>query len=299
MRKDCLGPLSFLLIVCALRLFLYADDARCEQRKHFLWKAESKTTTLYLLGSLHFLKEENYPLPQEIEAAFDASAVLAVEANINDVGGIDITKLMESAFYTGTDTLEKHLSRETYETVRKRLEGSGMPPELIARQKPWFLALTLTSLELAKMGFDPAYGIDKHFLSRAQGKKKIIELESIDYQINLLSGFSDREQELFLSSTLKDLDLIRSEAGILVKAWENGDVKEMEALLSKSATNDKGLSSISHKLLDERNAKMCARIEEFLKTKESYIVVVGAAHLIGKKGIVEMLRRKGYPVKQL
>ena len=64
-----------------------------------------------------------------------------------------------------------------------------MPLELINRQKPWLLALTLEALELMKLGFDPQYGIDAYFLSKAQGSKKILELEGVDEQFNLLSEF--------------------------------------------------------------------------------------------------------------
>ncbi len=156
------------------------------------------------------MKKENYPLNRKIDDAFDKSDVLVVEANVNDVSQIDLQKLMEKALYQDGDTLERHLSPETYELIKKEW-ALGIPLELIQQQKPWFLASTLTALQLAKLGFDPNYGIDKYFLSKAQGRKKILELESLDYQINLLSGLSDNDQELFLLYTLKDLSRLDQE----------------------------------------------------------------------------------------
>jgi uncharacterized protein YbaP (TraB family) len=240
-----------------------------------------------------------YPLNKKIEDAFDKSEVLVVEANINDIGQIDIQRLLETAFYSGNETLEKHVSRETYELVKKEFGGLGIPLELVNKQKPWFLALTLTSMELVKLGFDPSYGIDIYFLSKATDKKNIKELESIDYQINLFSKFSDNDQELFLLYTLKDINVLGQEVDKLMQAWTSGDTKTMESIISKSIGDDRRMSSIYEKIIYERNRNMALRIEELLRTKQTHFVIVGAGHLIGNKGIIEILRGKGYDVEQL
>ena len=86
-------------------------------------------------------------------------------------------------------------------------------------QKPWFLALSLQAMELMRLGYDPQFGVDYYFLSRAQGKKRIFELESLDEQLSLLSGFSDNEQEQFLLYTLKTLNSMGSQVEVLVRAW--------------------------------------------------------------------------------
>jgi uncharacterized protein YbaP (TraB family) len=292
MRRKAAEILSVFCIIFFLISSAYAE-------KTFLWKVQSKTTTVYILGSIHFMKKEMYPLNKKIEDAFDKSQILAVEANVNDVSKIDIQKLLETAFYTGNDTLENHVSKETYELVKREFEGLGFPILVINKQKPWILALTLTSLELAKSGYDPEYGIDIHFLSEASGRKEIKELESIDYQINLLSGFSDMDQEAFLLYTLKDLNSLDTEVDQLIRTWKTGDAKGMESLLIKSLHEDQKLTLVYGKLLYERNRNMVSKIEGFLKTAETYFVIVGAGHLVGDKGIIEMLRKKGYLVEQI
>ncbi|MGE5237179.1 MAG: TraB/GumN family protein [Chloroflexota bacterium] len=290
--------LMCVLALVHILLFLRVD-ALAEPGKHFLWKVQSSSGTAYLLGSLHFLRRDAYPLPRSIEDAFDSSEILVVEANINDLSRVDVAKLLERAFYEGGDSLERHLSKETYDAARRRLEDNGLPPQLVNRQKPWYAALTLTSLELMKMGFDPNYGIDSYFLTRAGGRMKIVELESIDFQVDLLSGFSDREQELFLKYSISDLDLIRSEADTLLRVWRNGDVRGLESLLGKSAANEHGMSSIYEKLFSARNAQMTSKIEGLLRMRDTCFVIVGAGHLVGEKGILEALKRKGYSVHQL
>jgi uncharacterized protein YbaP (TraB family) len=280
-------------------LVFFVQDALSQSQKSFLWKIQSKTNTVYVLGSLHLSKKEIYPLKQKIENAFDQSDFLVVEANVNDIKKIDIQKLMESAFYPANDALEKHVSPETYEWVKKETSGLGIPFELINKQKPWFLAMTLMSLEGIKLGLDPNLGIDKYFLSRAEGKKKILELESLDYQVSVLSGFSDKDQELFLIYTLKDLNMREQEVSQLIQAWISGDTQGMESILTRSVSEDKRFSTIFEKLIFERNRRMVSKIEDFLRTKETYFVIVGAGHLVGNQGVIELLRGKGYLIEQL
>jgi len=286
-------------ILFLLNSFVYLQESGSADSKSFLWKVQSKTNTVYLLGSIHLFKKELYPLNEKIEEAFDQSELLAVEANITDTRQLDLQKLIEKAIYLDDDTLEKHVSKETFELIRKRAEGLGLPLELINKQKPWFLGLMFTSVEFLKLGFDPNYGIDKHFLSKADGKKRILELESLDYQINLLSNFNDHDQELFLLLALKDANTQSQEVKELLQAWTTGDAEGLERIVTKSIDEDKRLSSIYEILITDRNKNMASKIADFLKMKETYFVIVGAGHLVGNKGIVEILKAKGYCVEQM
>jgi uncharacterized protein len=299
MQKNSFRIFSTAWLVCLFSLSVLVCEAASQQQHNFLWKVQSKTNTVYLLGSVHFMKKDIYPLNTQIEDAFQHSDILVVEADINDVGRIDLQKMLGAAFYSEGDSLEKHISAETFERVKKEFGESGMPSLLITRQKPWVLALTLESLRLMQAGFDPAYGIDVHFLSKAQGQKKIRELESIDYQIDLLSGFSDSEQEAFLRYTLNDLDSLEQNIDILITAWKNGDVRAMESVMVQGVKADRAAASMYDKLIYERNRSMARKMEDFLKTNETYFVIVGAGHLVGEKGIVEVLKSKGYQVQQL
>jgi hypothetical protein len=297
-RKVDRALLAGLILLLFVSLFP-VQDGGAQQRNNFLWSVRSKTTTVYILGSIHFLRQADYPLNPAIETAFNGSNTLVVEANVNDPGKQDLQNLLTSAVYPGNDTLQKHLSPEVYRLVEQEAGNLGLPIELIQKQRPWYLALTFEALELMRLGFDPKYGIDIHFLSRAQGNKKIKELESLNEQINLLSGFSDPDQELLLLYTLKDLNIVSGEMDDLMKAWGAGDVKGIESILTRAAKEEPKLAPMLKKLIDDRNTKMVSKIEGFLKTREIYFVVVGAGHLVGKKGIIDMLKEKGYLVQQL
>ena len=299
MKKQTI-KLSVLFSLLVIFLFaVLAQDSLAQSKKSFLWKVQSKTNTVYVLGSIHYLKKEIYPLDEKIEKAFDQSNILGVEANVDHISKMDVQKLVESAFYSGDETLEKHLSPEAFELVKKQLTELGGSIETANKYRPWFLALSLASIEIVKLGFDPNYGIDRYFLSKATEKKKIVELESLEYQINLFSNLSEKDQELFLLYTLKDIKVLERELDKLTKAWTAGDVKGIELIMTRSIKEDKKLIPVYEKLVIERNKKMVTKIEDYLKEKETFFVIVGAGHLVGNQGIIELLKGKGFLLEQL
>jgi uncharacterized protein YbaP (TraB family) len=105
------------------------------------------------LGSIHLLKKEIYPLHRKIEEAFDRSDVLVVEADVNRLDPKVLQKLMETAFYPENETLESHVSPETFSLIKKEFAEMSFPLELIQKQKPWFLALTISALSYVKWGW--------------------------------------------------------------------------------------------------------------------------------------------------
>ncbi len=299
MKKQTI-KLSFIFSLLVIFLFaVFAQDSFSQSKKSFLWKVQSKTNTVYVLGSIHYLKKEMYPLDEKVEKAFDQSNILGVEANVDNISKMDVQKLVESAIYSGDETLEKHLSPEAFELVKKHLAELGASLEAANKYRPWFLALSLASIEIAKLGFDPNYGIDRYFLSKATEKKKIVELESLEYQMNLFSALSEKDQELFLLYTLKDIKVLEQELDKLIKAWTTGDEKGIELIMTRSIKEDKKLIPIYEKLVIERNKKMGSKIEDYLKEKETFFVIVGAGHLVGNQGIIELLKRKGFLLEQL
>lgn len=293
------GRNAVTVVLLVLVLFCEVNGSSARNGKNFLWMVRSSKGTVYLLGSVHLMKENVYPLDSQIEGAFRKSDVLAVEANIDKFNSAEAGHIAKKALYPSGDSLGKHLSERTYDLVKREALKLAIPLEIIDAERPWFVALTFTSFELVSEGLDPRYGIDEHFLSEAEGKKKIVELESIDYQINLLSNLSENEQEIFLRYTLKDLQRLGSETAKMLHAWKTGNAEEMAALVSRDSGEDKELASFYGRLLYDRNRTMAAKIEGFLRTDRTYFVVVGAGHLVGKKGIVSILREKGYQVEQL
>jgi uncharacterized protein YbaP (TraB family) len=268
--------------------------------KLFLWKATSPTTEVYLFGSIHLGTKDFYPLAREIEAAFERSKYLVVEA---DETKLDVTKLqqlaLEHGLYGPPDSLSKHASPETMKALGTLCENLGLPVASVEQMKPWLLAMTLSSLSLVKLGYSPDLGIDRHFSRAAKDKKEILELESMEFQIKLLAGLSDELQTKFLELTVEEAGNAKDRMEKIVAAWKKGDAAAIdEEMLKKRAGKNAAQAEFQAKLIDERNVSMAKKIGEYLKTKDVHFVVVGAAHLIGEKGIVRLLEKDGFKVEQ-
>ncbi len=270
--------------------------------KLFLWKATSETTQVYLLGSIHMAKKEIYPLAKEIEQAFERSKYLVVEV---DQGKVDPGKIqqmvLERGMYKEGESLSTKLPKEKLKRVQDLVEKVGIPMEQADRLKPWLLALTASVMSLQKLGYDPKQGIDQHFLDAAKEKgKEVKELETVEFQLDLLSGFSDELQDLFVSATLEELNVLEKQMDQIFGAWKKGDAKEMEKItLTEGMAKKPEMAPFKVKMLDDRNVGMAKKVEEYLKTKDVYFVVMGSAHLVGEKGVVELLRKKGVKVEQV
>jgi uncharacterized protein YbaP (TraB family) len=265
-----------------------------------LWQIRSNTNTSYILGSIHFLKKNIYPLNKKIENAFEESDVLVVEANLSIDKIAEATLLiMQRGMFQGDRTLKKAVLKKTYTLAEKRLKEYGMDISNFQKFKPWLLSMTITSFELIKLGFDPNFGIDKYFLDKALRKKEILELEGAEFQVNLLDSFSAEQQDKFLFYTLKEASKSKKQVEGMVKAWSEGNAFEMEKILYESIQNLPELKNFYRKLIDGRNEKMVEKIESFLKRGKKFFIVVGAGHLIGKNGIIQLLRNRGVNLIQL
>jgi uncharacterized protein YbaP (TraB family) len=162
--------------------------------------------------------------------------------------------------------------------------------------KIWMAAITSTVIPMLKTGSDPNLGIDKHFMESVKAPQRIEQLETIESQLELLDSGTDAEQDQFLADSLKHAPQILEITGRMQKAFFDGDAAEMQKLIEESKT---GSDAMTKKLVDDRNVVMTGSIERYLKGKEQVFVVVGAAHVVGPKGIVQLLRDHKYKVEQL
>ena len=199
-------PLFFILFLITQLLFL--NGVVSGQERHFLCKVTSARNSVYLLGSIHILKEEHYPLSPIFEEVFHETDVVVFEANLDSLQGQKIQSLMlQKGMYLNGKTLKDNVSEETYALLEKTLENYGLPVELFELFRPTTLALTLNVLEAQTLGYSPEYGVDRYFFDKSKREEKEIRaLESAEFQIELLFSLSESEQELYLKQTLLELD---------------------------------------------------------------------------------------------
>jgi hypothetical protein len=282
-------------------VLLMPGSALCAQRqsgKSCLFKVTSRGGTVYLLGSIHFMKESNYPLRETIERVFRASSNVVFEVNMADMDSPDTQVLMLSkSIFNDGNTLENNLSPAVYRRLGEKAGEFGLDMEMFSRFKPWSVAMTLIGLKLNQLGFDPAMGVDRYFYAKALASgKRTFGLETMAYQIGLFDSLSMREQEMLVRQTLDDFDTMESEMGEMLLSWTNGDVGHLESMLLENFGDYPGLYE---KFLVRRNRNWLSRIEVFLNQERDWFVVIGAGHLLGPDGLVNLLRRKGYTVEQM
>ena len=293
-KSGILGALA----VIAFYQVITVGEVKDSLARSPIWKIQKEANKVYLLGSVHLLKKEDYPLPEPLEKAFADSEKLVEEVNLEELEN-PVTQQMILAKGLNKDnkTLQQLLSPETYELARQQVETLGLDLKEFARFKPWLLDLTVTALALERLGFDPKYGIDKHFFDRAKRERKeILSLETIEYQIDRFDGMSPKMQETLLQQSLKEIHTIGEEFAEILKAWRAGDTKALESTLLESFRE---YPEVYSQLVVERNANWMPRLESFLRQKENYLVVVGAGHLLGNDGLLALLKAKGYAVEQL
>jgi uncharacterized protein YbaP (TraB family) len=268
-----------------------------ETPKSCLWSIQKGSHRLYLLGSIHFLKSDAYPLAAAIENAYSSSRKVVFETDMNAMLDPAVAqKMMQLALYPQGQTLDRQLRPETLNRLKAKMNELGLPMQQFSRFKPWFIALTLAQLELQRMGFNPAYGVDMHFFGRAKNDQKQTGfLEPIDFQLNLLAKMSTTDQDALLIQTLEEMDMINELAADLLAYWKSGDAQNLYELLNKSFRGRPGLRD---KLLIQRNKRWVSGIEALLKENKNVLVVAGAGHLVGPDSLVDLLHKKGHSVKQ-
>jgi uncharacterized protein YbaP (TraB family) len=264
---------------------------------HSLWKIQGAKSTVYLLGSVHLLKQEDYPLPAVMEAAFTNSQIAVFEADVGQMSEPETqAKMMSKAQLPDGETLRQHLTPETYAAFSERVGKAGLPPAMFDTFKPLLAVSLLEMTELQKMGCDPRYGLDEHFFAEAKKSgKQIIPLETVDFQIDLFTGFSKEDSESIMKAELKDIDNTQKDFADIIQSWREGDTAKLEKLLHSAMIES---PVVFKKMLTDRNKKWAPRIEELARGSINAIVIVGAGHLVGKDGVVELLKKKGLKITQ-
>jgi uncharacterized protein YbaP (TraB family) len=294
MKKSSQYTLALLSLLAWLPLEALSAPA---QTHHSLWKISGRTNTVFLLGSAHFLKPSDYPLPAVIENAFSNSATVVFETDIDKLQSLDVQmRLLKKAQLPQGQTLRQQLSTNTYAAFQEHLKRTGLAEVIFQQLKPALAAMTLEVVAMQKAGLDPTQGLDQHFFNLAEkAGKKIEPLETVDFQIDLITGFSPEEGELIMKSTLEDIDTAEKELGELLNAWRNGDTQTLQKLLNHAMAD---APAIFKRLVTDRNRQWLPKIAEWCRLDQSVIVIVGAGHLVGPEGVVELLRKQGLKVVQ-
>ena len=265
--------------------------------KSLLWKVSKGSSSVYVLGSIHYLRSENYPLKKAILDAFETSKRLVLEIDLNATSGQAAQRLMlEKALFRDGTSLPQNISAETYQLAAERATQLGIDMGIFNPMKPWFAAINLIAIKLKALGLDPRRGVDQYLAGEAKRRGKPISgLETLDFQIGLLDQLSKQNQEAMLHETVSELDLLDRNIDEIVRSWADGDEAVLAKLLLAGMME---FPEIHQKVIVERNRRWVPEIEKLLEQGSGALIVVGAAHLVGRDGVIEMLKTKGYSVEK-
>jgi uncharacterized protein len=273
--------------------------ATAQSGKLFLWEVVSMTNRVYLFGTVHAGKAAWYPLPAPVEAALADSNVLAVEADVTDLAAM--AKTAPAMAYKPPDSLDKHVSPADYERFRKLLPKYKLPEPMMAQMKPFMAVSLLVFSEWARLGYLPQHGVDGYLIRKFKAENKpIVEIEGVDMQVKLMDSLTEAENRTVFDGTLRALEMEITSEQItgMVNAWQSGDPSLMLEIARRYNEQIPGAKEFEEKFIWARHDDMVKKIEGYLAGKDRHFVAVGALHLAGPRGIVEMLRKRGYVVRQ-
>lgn len=294
-RSRWLAP-ALLGTLLSAWLGLVALPATADTPHHTLWSLKGRTNTVYLLGSMHFLRSSE-TLPQAVDEAYQEAKTLVMEIDMDDLDPQAAPQLaQELGLLPAGSTLELELGADAYHQVSAEARSVGLDPQLLNRFRPWLAALTLTQLRLAKLGLDPHAGVEQQLTARAgKDHKEILGLETLRQQLSLLANLPMPQQREFLLYSVEDTERASQEIDEMITAWRTGDTEALAKLLTEGLEQ---YPDLYRPLTTERNLRWIPRIENLLDDRDDYLVVVGALHLVGKDSVIELLRRKGHEVTQ-
>ena len=281
-------------------LILLAATTRADNSAHpvLLWEIQGAHNSIYLLGSIHMLRAEDYPLPTVIESTYAKAEVLIMEIDMDDLDAVaSQTAFVNAGVLQDDTTLRDLMGDDLYDRALDAAAVIDIPLDMLNKTEPWYAAMTIEVMALSRIGFNPILGVEMHLLSMAVADGKPVEgLETLAEQIGFLDGLSIAAQRDMLLTTLAEGARIGDLMDDMILAWRHGDTGYLESALLDSFAEHEELNRV---LVTNRNKRWITHIDTLLDDDNDYLIIVGALHLVGDGGVPKLLARKGINIRQL
>ncbi len=259
-----------------------------------LWELAGTSNRITLLGSIHILRESDYPLDPALAASLGAADVVIMELELDALDPVAAAGLVASlALDAGGRQLPELLGAEAWRRASREATALGMDLTPLLPFEPWYAAVLITQLRLAQLGFDSSLGIEARMVVDAgRAGKKIRGLETLEDQLGTLDGLSATAQRDFFLNTIEEAGSFDAEADRLIGAWKAGDSAILEREMLGPVRNQ---PEVYEALIVRRNAAFARAIRALANDGTDYLVVVGALHLVGPDSLLHMLEKQGLP----
>ena len=292
------AAIAWLAFALAQRPAPRATDAAAIAVKPALWRISDGDTTLYLFGTIHALPRDIAWRTPAVERAIDASDALILE--IADGDAVDELSLFAkmASDHAPREPIAERIDRDLSSALDKAIHRAGLRRSQLDAMEDWAAALVIGNALGARAGFDPARGVepvlDARFRSRG---KPVTGLETTAGQFGIFDALPPATQNAFLVKAIVGADSDAAEADALARAWETGDVAEIDRLVARDLHAVKGLAG---PLLDDRNARWADQLARRFASPGTTFVAVGAAHLAGSRSLQLLLAaRTGLTVERI
>jgi uncharacterized protein YbaP (TraB family) len=302
-RLAAAAAMLLALAACAAPRELRPSASRASTPKAFLWEVtrpDAPDRPLYLTGSIHAGRPEQFKFPPAFERAIARAEALVVEVDPSKVELAEIQQLsLQLGLYRPPETsLSAHLDEKTRALLPSALERIGLTPEAVEGLRPWMLAVTVSVIELQRAGYDAKAGIDALLLARFSAPKEVVELETAAAQVRLLAGLPERIQVLMLQDALHSGATAAISLAQIAAAWEGGNPDALASTMFARAS-DPELAPMYQAVFYDRNRAMTDKLAALAGAPKVHLAVVGAGHLVGEHGILAVLAARGLRVRQL
>jgi uncharacterized protein YbaP (TraB family) len=295
--KIRLPPLALSLTLLAS----FAASADSGAQRPLLWKVSDADNSVYLLGSFHLLKSDDYPLPKEIDAAFDDAKSLLFEVAPEELKSPQLPALAQKyAAYEDGQSLSKVLPKATLEKLDAMAKVGGGSVQAMEQTEPWAMYAGMVMGLSQALGYRQELGLDAHLMERAaKAGKSTAGLETMEAQLKAMDTVPYAEQALEIDEFLGNPQQLIQELTETHTAWRSGDAATLDTKMRAEMAQK---TPESYRLLNlDRNLRWLPLVEQRLTASKSdnTLVVVGALHLLGADGLMEQLRARGYKVERL
>ncbi len=279
-------------------LLMLASPALRADTPLSLWEVPGQSNTVYILGSVHLLREQDHPLASRIGEVYDEAEVLYMEIDMDDLDPLAAQAAVNRLGVLKDDTtLASLLGAEAYGAAIAAARDVDIPIKLLEKTEPWLAAITVEQMMLARLGFNPAYGVEMTMLAKAAADgKPIYGFEELEEQLAFLDGLSMSAQTDMLLQTLSESAKLEGLMDGLIDAWKTGDIAFFEETILEDMQDYPELYRV---IVSERNERWVETIEGLLQNEDDYLIIVGALHLVGDDGVPTLLENRGYEVSQM
>lgn len=293
MKKWCLRLLAILVSVSS-----FAQKTNTVKTNNsLLWQISGNglQQPSYLFGTIHMLCKDDAVLSDSLRQVIKQSKDIYFEVDMDNL--FEMIGMITQLKMKNDTTLADLLDKEGYERVKKYFEknSSMLPFSMLETYKP---LLAVSTLAESAMPCESAVAMEQLIMEEAKRNNKNIKgLETMAYQAGIFDSIPYKlqaEQLLsYIDSSGSENNSGATEFDELSKAYKAQDLDKLEEFSRK---NDIGISNFTDILLYNRNRNWVEKLKTLLPAKP-LLIAVGAGHLPGDKGVINLLRKAGYTLK--